>query len=381
MIPVSIRRRVGSGTAATVAMMSAATRNSRPSKVARASRSRSTLLSASNASPAMTRRAKLIIAADPPTDTTAMPIASRPWATHSTMTWNAISGSLRHFGHRSRCERGLLRSASTARPRGSDHDVVLTGCGCWNDLVRVVRHECSAIRTWHLLRDLSRFFVDRHLCPSVPQHLGHPNQFADEAVRTPHERIVQQPTVLREDFPHLANVDVPENRDEAQLAHDGQQALNDADPGERTCRHADEANGFVDVLVEAAIERVLQESRKTMVVLGRDNDQTIGGADRLRVCRLFDRFARIIHGKRQRGDIDNGTADAGAAIQQLREELRRVNAGAALAARAENDRNVQRADFIHGRLLSVQRSLDADDSESCRDASSVNTMPRGWICS
>src|SRR5947208_7342196 len=354
MIPVSIRRRAGVGTAATVAMMSAATRNSRPSKVARASRSRSTLLSASNASPAMTRRAKLIIAADPPTDTTAMPMASRPWATHSTMTWNAISGSLQ-LGHRSRRERGLLRSASAARPRGSDHDVVLTGCGCWNDLVRVVRHECSAIRTWHLLRDFSRFFVDRHLFPSVPQHLGHPNQFADEAVRPPHERIVQQPTVLCEDFPHLANVDVPENRDEAQLAHDRQQALNDADPGERTCRHADEANGFVDVLVEAAIERVLQESRKTMVVLGRDNYQTIGSADRLGVCRLFDRFARIIHRKRQRGDVDNETADASAAIQQIRKELRRVNAGATLAARAENNWNVQRAYIIHRRLLSDRR--------------------------
>jgi len=53
-----------------------------------------------------------------------------------------------------------------------------------------------------------------------------------------------------------------------------------------------------------------------MVVLGRDNDQTIGSADRLGVCRLFYRFARIIHRERQRGDIDNATADAGAAIQR-----------------------------------------------------------------
>ena len=136
----------------------------------------------------------------------------------------------------------------------------------------------SAIRTRHLLRDLSRFFVDRHLFPSVPQHLGHPNQFADETVRTPHERLVQQATVLGEDLPDLADVDVPEDRDQAQLAHDGQQALNDADPRERTCRHADKSNGFVDVFVEAAIERVLQQSRKTMVVLGRDNHQTVGGA-------------------------------------------------------------------------------------------------------
>ena len=37
-----------------------------------------------------------------------------------------------------------------------------------------------------------------------------------------------------------------------------------------------------------------------------------------------------------------------------------MNAEATLAARAENDRNVQRAYIIHGRLLSDQRSLDAD---------------------
>ena len=100
-----------------------------------------------------------------------------------------------------------------------------------------------------------------------------------------------------------------------------------------------------------------------MVVLGRDNDQTIGSADRLGVCCLFYRFARIIHRKRQRGDIDNATADASAAIQQIRQELRRVNAGATLAAGAENDRNVQRA-YI---------------SESCRDAPSVDTTSEGWI--
>ena len=116
-----------------------------------------------------------------------------------------------------------------------------------------------------------------------------------------------------------------------------------------------------------------------MVVLGRDNYQTIGSADRSGVCRLFYRFARIIHRKRQRGDIDNATADASAAIQQVRQELRRVNAGATLTARAENNRNVQRACLIHRRLLSGQRSLDADDSESCRDAPSVDTTPEGWI--
>src|SRR5438067_10356851 len=170
----------------------------------------------------MTRRAKLIIAAAPPTDTTAMPIASRPWATHPTMTWNAISGSLRHFGHRSRCDRGLLRSASTARPRRSYHDVALTGRGCWDDLVRVVSHECSAIRTRDLVRDLGRFFVDRHLFPSVPQNLGHPYQFPDEAVRAPNERLVQEAAVVGEDLAHLADVDIPEDRHETQFAHDGQ---------------------------------------------------------------------------------------------------------------------------------------------------------------
>ena len=109
-----------------------------------------------------------------------------------------------------------------------------------NDLVGVVRHRRAANRTGHRLRGLGRFFVDRHLLPSVPQHLGHPDQFADEAIGPPDERLVQQAAVLGEDLPHLADVDVPEDRDEPQLAHDGQQALHDADAGERTRRHADE---------------------------------------------------------------------------------------------------------------------------------------------
>jgi hypothetical protein len=89
-----------------------------------------------------------------------------------------------------------------------------------------------------------------------------------------------------------------------------------------------------------------------MVVLGRDNDQTIGSADRFGVHRLFDRFAGIIHRKRQRGDIDHATADASAAIQQVCKELRCVNAGATLATRPEKNGYVQRTDFVHGRLLS-----------------------------
>ena len=231
----------------------------------------------------------------------------------------------------------------------------------------MVRHWRAAPRTRHGFRRLGRFFVDRHLLAAVPQHFRHPNQFADEAIRPPHERVVQEPPVLGEDLPNLADVDIPENRHQAQLAHHGQQALDDADAGERTRRHADQSNGLVDVLVEAAIEDVLQQSGETVVVLGRDNHQTIGSTDRFGVRRLFDRFTRIIHRKRQRGDIDDVTADAGAAIQQVRQERRRVNAGATLAARAENHRNVQCADFIHGRLLSANVTIERKGREGRKE--------------
>jgi hypothetical protein len=60
-------------------------------------------------------------------------------------------------------------------------------------------------------------------------------------------------------------------------------------------------------------------------------------------------------------------ADAGAAIQQVRHERRRVNAGATLPARAENHRNVQRADFIHGCLLSANVTIERKGREGRKE--------------
>ena len=88
---------------------------------------------------------------------------------------------LRQIGCRGGRERRLLRSASAARARGSHHDITLAGRGRRDHLVRVVRHGCAADRTRHVLRSLSRFFVNRYVFTAIPQHLGHPDQFPDAA--------------------------------------------------------------------------------------------------------------------------------------------------------------------------------------------------------
>ena len=163
---------------------------------------------------------------------------------------------------------------------------------------------------------LGRFVVDRHLLPAVAQHLGHPDQLANEPVRTSHEGFIEQPAVLREYFSDLTDVDVPEERDESQFAHDGQEALHDADAGERTRGHANKPYGLVDVLAETAVESVLQQPGKTVVVLGRDDDQTISGADGGGERRVLDRFARIVDRERDRRDVDDLAVDPGPAIER-----------------------------------------------------------------
>ena len=212
----------------------------------------------------------------------------------------------------------------------------------------MVSHQGAAVRARH---SLGRFFVDGHVLTSVAQDLGHPDQLADEPVRTSHEGFIEQPAVVREYFSHLADVDVPEERDESQFAHDGQEALHDADSGERPRGHADKPYGLVDVLAETAVERVLQQPGKTVVVLGCNDDKTISGADGRRERRVLDRFAGIVDRERHRRDVDDLASDPGPAIEQIGEEARGVDARAAFAARAEDHRDIEAAELIHRPVL------------------------------
>ena len=168
-------------------------------------------LPASKASPAISRRRKPTIATTPPAATTAMPMArgrAPPIRRSSGTPWRHSYGS---------SDAGVGASVACCAPhpaagaRGSHDDVAFVRRRRRNHLVRVVRHRRAACWTGHRLGDLGRLLVNRHLLAAMSQHLGHPDQFADEPIRASNERLIEETAVLGEDLPHLSDVDVPED--------------------------------------------------------------------------------------------------------------------------------------------------------------------------
>src|SRR5579871_6323820 len=75
----------------------------------------------------------------------------------------------------------------------------------------------------------------------------------------------------------------------------GSKALDHARAAEAPGRDAAESHRLVDILLEIAIQSMLEQSRIAVVVFGRDDDQAIRSEHRLCEFRVFDRLASI-HG-------------------------------------------------------------------------------------
>src|SRR5205085_5049546 len=116
--------------------------------------------------------------------------------------------------------------------------------------------------------------------------------------------------------------DVPEDRDEAELAQHREEVLDAAGPAERAGRDADDARRLVDVLLEAAVENVLQEARVAVVVLGRDDHDGVGAIHPGGEARILDRLASVAGRERKLGDVDEIGLDAGPACERGHEETR-----------------------------------------------------------
>src|SRR5262249_61192369 len=72
-------------------------------------------------------------------------------------------------------------------------------------------------------------------------------------------------------FSNVAEIDVRKNRDHAELAQDRQKILDHARAAEWTRGHSANTSGLVDVFLQIAVEDMLQQTWKTVIVL-RDNE-------------------------------------------------------------------------------------------------------------
>jgi len=106
---------------------------------------------------------------------------------------------------------------------------------------------------------------------------------------------------------------------------------------EASSRDAAQSHRFVDVLLEIAVQGMLEQSRIAVVVLGRDDDQAIRSKHRLRKCRVLDGLASVHGRQRKRAHVDQRCRDILALVKLLEHDASHVLTQATLARRTEND--------------------------------------------
>src|SRR5438128_3969321 len=212
------------------------------------------------------------------------------------------------------------RSGARASPRGGSSPCRTSG---------------RSSPSWSLLQ--------RDAFAAVAQRPRHPHELLQELVDAREVGLIAERPGLVEDGVHGGEVDVPEDRDQAELAQHGQQVLDAARAAVRPGGHADHAHGLVDVLLQAGVERVLQQARVAVVVLGRDHDQGVGAAHLRREGRVLDRLAGVVGGEGNARDVDQLGLDPRAAGELGHDEPRDREAHASVAHRAEEDGDEERA--------------------------------------
>src|SRR5215212_8999734 len=128
----------------------------------------------------------------------------------------------------------------------------------------------------------------------VTQHLRHPNQLVEKHLDAPEKIIVEKFSAFIENHSDVSEINVLENRNQSELAHNGQERFDHSRSAERARRHATNADSLVDVLLKIHIERVLQQSRVTMIVFWRYYDESVAALDRRGELWVFHLFARVI---------------------------------------------------------------------------------------
>src|ERR1051326_1457101 len=104
---------------------------------------------------------------------------------------------------------------------------------------------------------------------TVAERPRHPDELLQELVDPCQVGLVVQSPRVVEEALDIREVDVPEDADQPELAQHGQQVLDAPRAAERPGRYSHDPDGLVDVLLEAAVEHVLEQPRVAVVVLGR----------------------------------------------------------------------------------------------------------------
>src|SRR5205823_8712415 len=116
-------------------------------------------------------------------------------------------------------------------------------------------------------------------------------------------------------------VNLFKDRDQPQLAHDGYTSFYHAGAAQRSCRYAANPDRFVDVFLQIHVERVLQQPGETMIVLGRDYDETVATLDRVCEFRVLHLLAGVIEFHWQRAHIDKFRFHVFSLFRLLKNEL------------------------------------------------------------
>src|SRR5262249_521556 len=137
------------------------------------------------------------------------------------------------------------------------------------------------------------------------------------------------------------------DRDEPELAEDGKEILNATRPAPGSGGYADDSDGLVDVLVETAVEHVLQQPGVAVVVLRGHDHHRVRALHPCREAGVLGGLAGIVHPEGQTRHVDELGLYAGPARELRREQSRDGKAHAALPDRTEDDGNEQRAVDAH----------------------------------
>lgn len=155
-----------------------------------------------------------------------------------------------------RREAGRDRPASWTAVHFEDNGIngpIWAGLRCFGGiwLICVVVHFTSATQAFHLVLQIYSSY--RYALPAIAQGFGHPNKFGQELIDSAEIGIVQQLAARVEGLLDTREIYVPKYRYETQFPHHWQQIFNDASSTEWSSRHSDDSNGFMYVLLEAAV--------------------------------------------------------------------------------------------------------------------------------
>src|SRR5437870_8302064 len=120
-------------------------------------------------------------------------------------------------------------------------------------------------------------------------------------------------------------------------------------------RYAANPDRFVDVFLQIHVERVLQQPGETVIVLRRDDDETIAALDRGRKFRVLHLLAGVVEFHRQRAHIDEFRFHASALFGLIKDKARDVFALSALARSAQNHWNEKGAIHFWTKLTKFHR--------------------------